>query len=64
MTLHKFVFSPTGGTKKAAAFLCQNWAGKENKIAKSAPSKMHGEMTKNLKRVLSNKCIFFFSDSP
>ena len=32
MTLHKFVFSPTGGTKKAASFLCQNWAGKENNI--------------------------------
>lgn len=32
MTLHKFVFSPTGGTKKAADFLCQNWAGKENNI--------------------------------
>lgn len=32
MTLHKFVFSPTGGTKKAAAFLCQNWGGKENNI--------------------------------
>ena len=32
MTLHKFVFSPTGGTKKAASFLCQNWTGKENNI--------------------------------
>lgn len=32
MTLHKFVFSPTGGTKKAAGFLCQNWQGQENNI--------------------------------